>query len=155
MGFELSAWKGGLGLLSFLWLASAIDAHSWVEQLMVIAPNGTFVGTPGYSRGNVLRSSPGYKDPLMQNLVPPQGRTKLLPDDYLCKDTQRKPVQTDGSPRLQASAGAAIALRYQENGHVTQPNIPPGKPEHSGKIYVYGTTDPKEDEKIMEVHKIR
>ncbi|GMF93522.1 unnamed protein product [Aspergillus oryzae] len=153
MNLKLTTWKSGLGLLSFLFLTPTVVAHSWVEQLMVIAPNGTFVGSPGYSRGNVLRSDPGYSDSKMQNLVP-DGRNELLPTDLLCKNTQQKQVQSEGSPRLQASAGAAIALRYQENGHVTQPGNQLGKPENRGTVYVYGTTEPKEDEKIMDVHKV-
>jgi hypothetical protein len=52
------------------------------------------------------------------------------------------------------SAGAAIALRYQENGHVTLPETLPGKPRNRGTIYVYGTTKPKEDEKFLDVHKV-
>ncbi|KAL4878398.1 hypothetical protein BJY04DRAFT_229782 [Aspergillus karnatakaensis] len=121
-------------------------AHSWVEQLMIIAPNGSFIDSPGYPRGNVLRSNPSFNDVAMSYLVSTDG--------YLCKESQRKQVQTDGSPRLQASAGAAIALRFQENGHVTIPLTPPGKPDNRGTIYVYGTTDPKEDEKFQEIHKV-
>ncbi|KAE8373234.1 hypothetical protein BDV26DRAFT_301271 [Aspergillus bertholletiae] len=153
MNFKLTTWKGGLGLLSLLFVAPTAVAHSWVEQLMVIAPNGTFVGSPGYSRGNVLRSDPGYSDTKMQYLVP-DGRNEVLPSDLLCKNTQQQQVQSEGSPRLQASAGAAIALRYQENGHVTQPGNQLGKPENRGTVYVYGTTEPKEGEKIMDVHKV-
>ncbi|OGM43092.1 hypothetical protein ABOM_008212 [Aspergillus bombycis] len=153
MDFKLSTWRSSLGLLSLLFLTPPVVAHSWVEQLMVIAPNGTFVGSPGYSRGNVLRSDPGYSDTKMQYLVP-DGRNELLPTDLLCKNTQQQQEQSEGSPRLQASAGAAIALRYQENGHVTQPGNQLGKPENRGTVYVYGTTEPKKDEKIMDVHKV-
>ncbi|KAE8159515.1 hypothetical protein BDV40DRAFT_314521 [Aspergillus tamarii] len=153
MDFKLTTWKSGLGLLSLLVLTPTVVAHSWVEQLMVIAPNGTFVGSPGYSRGNVLRSDPGYNDAKMQHLVP-DGRIEILPTDLLCKDTQQQQMQSEGSPRLQARAGAAIALRYQENGHVTQPWNQLGKPENRGTVYVYGTTEPKENEKIMDVHKV-
>ncbi|KAL2857127.1 hypothetical protein BJY01DRAFT_242521 [Aspergillus pseudoustus] len=119
-------------------------AHSWVEQLTVIAPNGSFIGAPGYPRGNVLRSNPAFSDTAMTYLA----------EDYLCKDTQRTQTQTEGSPRLQASAGAAIALRFQENGHVTLPETQPGKPKNRGTVYVYGTTSPKDDEKLADVHKV-
>lgn len=133
------------------------NAHSWVEQMMVIAPNGTFVDSPGYARGNVLRTSPGFNDNKMTYLTPPNGRANqslILPSDKLCMDTQRKQVQTDGSPRLKARPGDAIALRFQENGHVTLPQNQPGKPKNRGTVYVYGTTDPKEDEKLLDVHKV-
>ncbi|KAL6237376.1 hypothetical protein BDW75DRAFT_81945 [Aspergillus navahoensis] len=135
-------------------LFTSAYAHSWVEQLMVIASNGTFVGSPGYPRGNVLRSSTSFSDTAMTYLLPPDGKTEVTETDNLCMDTQRKQVQTDGSPRLQASAGAAVALRFQENGHVTLPETQKGKPKNRGTIYVYGTTDPKLDEKLLDVHKV-
>ncbi|KAL2802537.1 hypothetical protein BJX63DRAFT_440814 [Aspergillus granulosus] len=119
-------------------------AHSWVEQLMAIAPNGSFVGSPGYPRGNVLRSNPAFSDTALTYLA----------ETYLCKDTQRTQTQTEGSPRLQASAGAAIALRFQENGHVTLPETQLGKPQNRGTVYVYGTTSPKDNEKLADVHKV-
>ncbi|KKK21484.1 hypothetical protein P175DRAFT_059146 [Aspergillus ochraceoroseus IBT 24754] len=146
-----------LRLILLALLCVTAHAHSWVEELMVIAPNGTFVGSPGYARGNALRTDPGFSDVLMTYLVPPDGRQNsslILPSDHLCKSSQQNPVQTRGSPRLQASAGAAIALRFQENGHVTLPQNQIGKPQNRGTIYVYGTTEPKEDEKMLDVHKV-
>ncbi|KAJ5132247.1 hypothetical protein N7448_006405 [Penicillium atrosanguineum] len=130
-------------------------AHSWVEQLTVIAANGTFTGTPGYARGNWLRTAPGFNDTTMTYLIPPDGSanvTLVLPTDKLCKNTQQTQTQSDGSPRLKASAGAAIALRYQENGHVTLPWNQPGKPKNRGTVYVYGTTEPKVGETLLDVH---
>ncbi|CEN61791.1 hypothetical protein ASPCAL08439 [Aspergillus calidoustus] len=131
-------------ILLALFFTTTTWAHSWVEQLMVIAPNGSFVGAPGYPRGNVLRSNPAFSDTALTYLA----------EDYLCKDTQRTQTQTEGSPRLQASAGAAIALRFQENGHVTLPETQAGKPQNRGTVYVYGTTSPKDDEKLADVHKV-
>ncbi|OQD77573.1 hypothetical protein PENDEC_c002G04663 [Penicillium decumbens] len=131
------------------------NAHSWVEQLTVIAANGTFTGTPGYARGNYLRTAAGFNDKTMTYLIPPNTRanvTLVLPTDEMCKSTQQTQTQTNGSPRLQASAGAAIALRYQENGHVTLPWNQPGKPPNRGTVYVYGTTEPKVGEKFLDVH---
>jgi hypothetical protein len=145
-------------LQPFCFLAAFIafaNAHSWVEQLTVIAANGTFTGTPGYARGNYLRTAAGFDDTTMTYLIPPNGRsdvTLVLPTDKMCKSTQQTQSQTDGSPRLQASAGAAIALRYQENGHVTLPWNQPGKPKNRGTVYVYGTTEPKVGETFLDVH---
>lgn len=138
-----------------LTLVAIANAHSWVEQLTVIAFNGTFVGAPGYARGNYLRTTPGFNDTTMTYLIPPNTRqnvTLVLPTDKMCKDTQQTQTQTDGSPRLQASPGSAIALRYQENGHVTLPQNQPGKPKNRGTLYVYGTTEPKVGEKFLDVH---
>lgn len=137
-------------------LASSVSAHTWVEQLMMIAPNGTLVGDPGYPRGNVKRGTPGFGDPAMVNLIPGDGRiiNQILATDLMCKDTQTKQSQTDGSPRLQASAGDNIALRYQENGHVTLPQNQPGKPDNRGTIYVYGTTQPQENDAFLSIHRV-
>ncbi|PLB37849.1 uncharacterized protein BDW47DRAFT_131758 [Aspergillus candidus] len=139
-GFNLK----GLQLLLLSLTLTGTSAHSWVEQLTVIAPNGTFVGPPGYPRGNALRTSADYSDKSMTYLA----------TDQLCKDTQQTQTQTDKSPRLQASPGAPIALRYQENGHVTLPDTQKGKPKNRGTVYVYGTTNPKEGEKLADVHKV-
>ncbi|PYI13536.1 hypothetical protein BO86DRAFT_393011 [Aspergillus japonicus CBS 114.51] len=144
------------GLLLALGLSTA-NAHSWVEQLTVIAPNGTFVGATGYPRGNVQRTAAGFSDTDMTYLIPPDGRanqSEILPTDKMCKDSQQMYQQTEGNPRLQASAGAAIALRFQENGHVTLPGTQPGKPANRGTVYVYGTTEPKADENLLDVHRV-
>ncbi|PWY91168.1 hypothetical protein BO70DRAFT_86924 [Aspergillus heteromorphus CBS 117.55] len=149
--------SSALGWFLLVLLFSAVDAHSWIEQMTVIASNGTFVGDPGYARGNVLRTAPDFSDPTMTYLIPPDDRANqslILPTDRMCKSTQQTYNVTEGSPRLQASAGAAIALRYQENGHVTLPWNQPGKPKNRGTIYVYGTTQPKENETLLGVHKV-
>lgn len=44
-----------------------------------------------------------------------------------------------------------IALRYQENGHVTLPQNQPGKPQNRGTVYIYGTTQPKPNENFLDV----
>lgn len=123
---------------------------------MVIAPNGTFVGAPGYARGNVLRTAPGFSDTKMVNLIPPTNRAtnEILPTDRMCKDTQQKQTQTEGSPRLQAAPGAAVALRFQENGHVTLPQNQAGKPKNRGTVYVYGTTQPRENDTFLAIHNV-
>ena len=142
--------------LFVLFLAASAFAHTWVEQMRVIASNGTFIGAPGYARGNYLRTASGFNDGKMTYLVPPGSRSnvsQILPSDKLCKDTQQNQFQAQGSPRLQASPGDPIALRYQENGHVTLPNTQPGKPKNRGTVYVYGTTQPKVGEKLLDVHK--
>ncbi|KAL2445748.1 hypothetical protein ABEF95_010606 [Exophiala dermatitidis] len=132
------------------------SAHTWVEQLMVIAPNGTLAGQPGFARGNVLRGTPGFSDPAMVNLIPPDGRpiNQIEPTDLMCKSTQTSQTQNDGSPRLQAAPGSAVALRFQENGHVTLPDNQPGKPKNRGTVYVYGTTQPSPDDSFLAIHRV-
>ena len=142
-------------------------AHSWVEQLMVINSKGQFTGNPGYARGNIMRGTAGFSDPAMVHILPGQGQPTIeqrdvasdvdtqgiLPSDPMCKKTQQAQTQSNGSPRLQAAAGDMVALRYQENGHVTLPKNQPGKPPNRGNVYIYGTTQPKPDEKFLEIYK--
>lgn len=136
--------------------APLAQAHTWIEQMMVLDPNGTMVGAPGYARGNVLRSSSGFSDPTMVNLIPPDGRAAndILATDLMCKSSQTAQSQTDGSPRLQAAAGSGVALRYQENGHVTLPDNQPGKPPNRGTVFVYGTTKPSPDDSFLAIHRV-
>src|SRR5436190_1638040 len=144
-----------MALLSCLLVTVA--GHSWVEQLTVIAPNGTFVGKPGYPRGNVLRTDPSFSDTIMTNLIPPNGRPSgagILKGDKMCKDNQLTQTQTKGSPRLRAEPGDAVALRYQENGHVTLPQNQPGKPSNRGYVFVYGTSDPQPNDSLLSIHKV-
>lgn len=146
--------------LTALWLLAFTpftQAHSWVERLNVIAPNGTFIGAAGYPRGNVLRSTAGFSDPEMVNLIPPDGRstgTAILSTDLMCKSTQTIGNQTTGSPSLSASPGDMVALRYQENGHVTLPDNQPGKPANRGTVFVYGTTQPSNSDTLLGIHKV-
>ncbi|KAH0543541.1 hypothetical protein FGG08_002102 [Glutinoglossum americanum] len=125
-------------------------AHTWVERLRVIAPNGTFVGDSGFPRGNVLRTSPGFSDVPMTHLIGPT----LNQGAQMCSGTQQEPVQTNGSPRLEAAAGSFVALQYQENGHVTLPNNQPGKPANRGTVYIYGTSEPQKNEDFTAIFKI-
>ncbi|KIX07412.1 uncharacterized protein Z518_02065 [Rhinocladiella mackenziei CBS 650.93] len=143
-------------LLGLLATAPGTSAHTWIEQLMVLAPNGTMVGEPGFARGNVLRGTSGFSDPAMVNLIPPDGRTinDIQPADLMCKSTQTSQTQTDGSPRLQAAPGSAVALRFQENGHVTLPDNQPGKPPNRGTVFVYGTTQPSPDDSFLAIHRV-
>ncbi|OJD14774.1 hypothetical protein AJ78_04924 [Emergomyces pasteurianus Ep9510] len=151
-------------MANVFYLLPIVAGHSWVDELTVIAKNGTFTGAPGFPRGYVPRDKPGFTDFMMQYLLPlpPGSRTggplpgppKILPTDNICKDTQTKQVQTDGKPRLKAPPGSPIALRYQENGHVTLPSNTPGKPDNRGTVYVYGTTDPRPDDKFTSIHKV-
>ncbi|KAJ5709224.1 hypothetical protein N7493_010558 [Penicillium malachiteum] len=142
-------------ITSFL-IASA-SAHSWIEEIRIIAPNGTFTGDAGYARGNWRRTAAGFNDTTMTYLIPPDGQaniTVVYSSTKMCKNSQQTETQTSGSPRLQASPGDAIALRYQENGHVTLPWNQPGKPPNRGTAYVYGTTSPKVGEIFNDVHKV-
>ena len=148
--------------MSFTFLALAllaawnvrVEAHSWVEQLMVIGPDGTFVGEPGYPRANILRSSPDFNDPAMVNLLPANGGTAITDTEPMCKESQATPNQSDGSPRLKAAPGSLVSLRYQENGHVTLPDAQLGKAKNRGTVFIYGTTDPQPTDTFLDIHNV-
>ncbi|MCJ1438503.1 hypothetical protein MMC27_007893 [Xylographa pallens] len=150
--------RTGINALAvFMILFDCARAHSWVEQLILIHSNGTFVGTPGFIRGYVSRSTPGFNDGEDDYLVPPNGRQNqslILSTDPLCKPSQSSlNNQTTGNPRLQAPVGSKIALQYQENGHVSLPDNQPGKPPHGGLVYIYGTSSPQVNDSLLDVHR--
>ena len=147
-------------------VASPAVAHSWVEQMMVIGSNGQFTGQPGYARNNTLRTAPGFSDLLMVHILPGQGQPTIeerdtpsqtdiqgiQSSDPMCKKTQQTQFQSNGSPRLKAAPGDMVALRYEENGHVSLPANQPGKPANRGNVYIYGTTQPKTDEIFLDIY---
>jgi hypothetical protein len=47
-----------------------------------------------------------------------------------------------------------VALRYQENGHVTIPSTQVGKPPNRGTVFVYGTTQPSNSDTLLGIHKV-
>ena len=153
-------------LVALVLLVAPTTAHTWVEEMDIIDPKtGTFTGTPGYCRNNTKRTAAHFSDPMMVHLLPSLGvpaieqrdtipaldTTGVYPNDTMCKRTQQQQYQSDGSPRLQAAPGDLVALRYQENGHVTLPQNQPGKQPNRGLVYVYGTTKPKSPELFLDV----
>lgn len=128
-------------------------SHTWIEQLRNVNAQGEYVGEYGYPRGMVSKTDPGFNGFSMNIELPAyQGRVFINEDTPLCHPSQTKQVQSQNKyPRLQAVPGGFIAMRYQENGHVTKPDNQKGKPEKGGTIFVYGTTEPKENEKLVNV----
>jgi len=72
-----------------------------------------------------------------------------LPSDRICKSTQQEHNQTQSSPALKAAANNLVALRYQENGHVTLPGSRAPR-----TIYVYGTNLVSLLDKIHQIYKV-
>lgn len=138
--------------LSLLGLLSGTAAHSWNEQLSLVASNGSFVAN-GYPRGYVDRTSPDFSDAKMTWLMPNASTGRIFIDnsDLLCHDGQRTQTQSAGYPRLTVSPGSVIAMKYMENGHVSLPQVQIGKPPQSGTVFVFGTTQPSTDEKLTDV----
>lgn len=133
-------------------------AHSWIQQLVRVNDKGAYVGDWGYPRGFCAKGQEGCDPGTVNNfLIPAQG-IYITEKDNLCKDSQQKPVQTDPKnyPRLKATPGMHIALRYSENGHVSlngtkNEDTNKFKPNAGGTVFIYGTTEPKAYEKLVNV----
>lgn len=123
--------------------------HSWVEYAQNIDTNGNMVGALGYARGWVPRTTPGWGDKIPQWLLPLSGQSSYSGNEILNKyPFQENPSQ----PMLQSSPGGHVALWHMENGHTTLPQNQPKKPHNRGTIFIYGTSDPKPQEKLFDVH---
>jgi len=156
--------KTAIALAALALFAAPSAAHSWVEQLIAIDSTGTFTGNPGYARNNTLRTAPGFTDLLMVHILPADGQPTIeerdvdtmdiKPTDPVCKKFQQQQYQSNGSPRLSVAPGSMIALRYEENGHVTLPQNQRGKPANRGTVYIYGTTQPKPDDNFLDIFKV-
>ncbi|RMZ17272.1 hypothetical protein D0862_00869 [Hortaea werneckii] len=132
-------------------LAPSANAHSWVEQYQVIADNGSFIGDPGYSRGYVSRTDQGY-DGFSMNYLVPSTNVRISSSDLLCHPSQRTSNYSNSAyPMLKVQPGGYVAMKYLENGHVTLPWNQLGKTPGTGTVFVYGTTQPSETEKIADV----
>lgn len=150
--------SGVAAVAALMFLAGTItpvDAHSWVEQVRRIAPNGTFTGEPGYPRGMVSRQDPSFDDKKLQYLLPVSGGSEgpvILDSDNIAR--YGIDSYTEELPKLSAAPGELIALRYQENGHVSIPDTPENKPANRGTVFVYATEKPKDDDKLLDIHHV-
>ncbi|CAJ2499995.1 Uu.00g028480.m01.CDS01 [Anthostomella pinea] len=122
--------------------ASQVNAHTWVEQLFHIDSTGAFTGEPGYPFGFVPRN---------QNVVDDVHQNKILDtstNPVVCKP--RSSSNYAKYPPLEAAAGDYIAMTYEENGHVSQPNLTP-RPYRGGNVFVYGSLKHEDSEGINDV----
>ncbi|KAG5986726.1 hypothetical protein E4U43_005382 [Claviceps pusilla] len=136
-------------LVSTLALASSVSAHSWIEYALRIAPNGTMVGERGFPRGYVARSDPAFVDKKLQQLLPAEGQSAYTGQEIL---TNHSLDANPRNPLLQAAPGDHVAIIHLENGHVSLPQNQPKKPLNRGTIFFYGTSQPKPQEKLFDVH---
>ncbi|KAG5926609.1 hypothetical protein E4U42_003118 [Claviceps africana] len=136
-------------LVSTLALASSVTAHSWIEYALRIAPNGTMVGERGFPRGYMARDQPGFSDQVPQHILPAAGQAAYTGQEVLNKF----PFEANPKhPLLQAAPGDHVAIIHLENGHVSLPQNQPKKPLNRGTIFFYGTSQPKEQERLFDVH---
>ena len=136
-------------------------AHTWVEEYQVIDTNGTYIGDRGYTRGYVARTDPTFMgDANILYMVPPLAarnndttvRIRINSTDPVCHPNQRTSNYTNPLyPRLSVAPGDFVAMKYLENGHVTLPWNQKGKPKWGGTVFVYGTTQPADNEMIANV----
>lgn len=139
------------------------SAHTWIEEYQVIGTNGSYIGDRGYSRGYIGRTDPTFDGSFnslwllpQSDAVMPDGTVRLRVNstDNVCRNSQQTRNYTNPAyPMLKAAPGDYVAMKYLENGHVTLPWNQPGKPPHGGTVYVFGTTNPIEDEKLVDVMK--
>lgn len=148
---RLTAILAALSITSLLPAFSS--AHSWNEQLSLIGSDGKFTGAYGYPRGYMARTDPGFDGFSMMWMLPQPtaGRSRIDNTDLLCHPSQRSQNQTSRYPRLSVAPGSAISMKYFENGHVSLPQNQKGKPQSAGSVYVFGTDQPKPDEKLADV----
>ncbi|KAI8623947.1 hypothetical protein F5Y19DRAFT_341572 [Xylariaceae sp. FL1651] len=128
--------------ITLLAAVPTVNAHTWVEYLYRIDSTGAFTGDAGYPIGYIPRSQ-GVSDDVHQN--------KIL--DTSTNPAICKPLSSSNAaqyPPLQAAAGDYIAMQYQENGHVTQPDLTL-RPYRGGNVYVYGTMQHKDSDGINDV----
>lgn len=131
-------------LVAALAVAPGVGGHSWVGQMRNLDNQGNYVGQLGYARGHIAG---GAGDPMSYRIV------SLDADTLACTAKQQKPEQSEGFPRLKVVPGGFVSMRYNENGHVTL-DQQPGKrtpEEGSGTVYIFGTTEPQDDEKLGDV----
>lgn len=140
--------------LFFFILLQTVSAHTWADEIRRIASNGTFTGEPGYPRGYY---------PRLDAYNPNLNVHKLLLDptnQNMCGSGQQpdSPAPVPGYPKLTAAAGEFIAIRYDENGHATQPQQSTTnthtRPMGSGLVFVYGTETAKQDAKFGDIHRV-
>ncbi|KAH7391373.1 hypothetical protein BKA64DRAFT_644678 [Cadophora sp. MPI-SDFR-AT-0126] len=145
----------GLAAVILLACNTGVYAHTWVEQLRLIASNGSFVGAPGYIR-NFGPRKPGVNiDAENSHLLPANGGTNAFTStDLLCKSNQLKGQQTPDFPALTAAPGDQVALRYLENGHVSKFSTNLGKPAGRGTVFIYGTKESLDSDTYLGVHRV-
>ncbi|TEY64662.1 hypothetical protein BOTCAL_0145g00220 [Botryotinia calthae] len=144
-----------ISIAALVLLFQITAAHTWADELRVISRNGTFTTPKGYPRAYTPRAG-GYN--------PDDNLWKLLntvPDSTtICNPKQApgaKPLLSSQQV-LSAAPGDFVAVRYQENGHVTEPtqaDTPEqGKGFGSGIVYVYGTANSKATDTFNSIHKV-
>ncbi|CCC08504.1 hypothetical protein SMACR_05749 [Sordaria macrospora] len=145
----------GLLVAALFAVAQLSAGHSWPEETQRIAPNGTFVGSLGYPRKWIFDDK--NKDQRNEYQVNAQGiQVELAPIVKQEKLAFTPETYSPGfMPMLNAAPGDWVAIKYNENGHVSLPETLTDKikPINRGTIYLYGTNiNDLTDVKFGDVH---
>ncbi|KAF2812915.1 uncharacterized protein BDZ99DRAFT_437652 [Mytilinidion resinicola] len=137
-------------------LTTHVAGHSWIEQLVNINDNGSYVGEWGYMRNFMDKGVPANAGAVQDHQkysLPLSVATGLFITDQMniCNPDAQKPGQADKFPKLKTAPGNYVAMRYSENGHISQPLQLQGKPNKAGTNYVFATTNPKPGETLANV----
>lgn len=130
-------------ITALLVLTPTVLGHTWIEQMKVIDSTGAFTGDTGYARGWFARGE-GWSDKAVQQKIE-------VFDDAAAMCRFPKVGENQNLATLKASPGDNVALLYNENGHVSFQTE--SKPKSGGIVYIYGTTDPKPDDKLKAIWK--
>lgn len=145
-----SSFLSGVGAAILLALSAPVAAHSWIERALKIEPTTRqFFGSEGFPRGYIPRTDPGFNDEDYIWRLPYTGTAF-----YTGEETINKHPFNANPPHamLEAAPGDFIAILHFENGHTTVPESSPDKPLNRGTIFLYGTDDPRDEEKLFDVH---
>ncbi|RDA92898.1 hypothetical protein CP533_3846 [Ophiocordyceps camponoti-saundersi (nom. inval.)] len=138
----------GLVVLLATTLFGIAKSHSWIESAFVLAPNGSYIGPEGFPRGYIPRTDPSFNDKEAQHLIPDGAF-------YTGNEVINKFPPSANNPQfplLQAAPGQRVAISHLENGHVSLPQNQANKPLNRGTVFLYGTSQPKDQEKLFDVH---
>ncbi|KAI5310868.1 hypothetical protein KEM55_005990 [Ascosphaera atra] len=120
------------------------SAHSWIELVTNISPNGTCTGK-GYPRGYVSRQEAtelGMTYDVQAMYAPSIQNNSLNAKDPICKPAQQTSNVTSYKGQtfnpIKAQSGSWVSLFYEDNGHVTYPWNQKGKQPGGGHVYIYG-----------------
>jgi hypothetical protein len=149
MKFQNSVLSGA-GAAIILVLPTPAAGHSWIERALKVEPTTRqFFGSEGFPRGYIPRTDPAFNDEDYIWRLPYTGTAYYTGEENINK----YPFNANPShAMLEAAPGDFIAILHFENGHTTVPESSPDKPLNRGTIFLYGTDDPRDEEKLFDVH---
>ena len=115
----------------------------------MVGTNGSLLTPDGFGRNYHSRGGAGFCGTEQCDFGKIEAGTNPIQGATVCPSFQSQQVQSPQFPRLKASPGEMVAIRYAENGHVTIREA--GRPESGGLTWVYGTTQGTQNPKLTDV----